>query len=72
MGKAWKGLKKQRTTVHRGNESKPVERCKKSEVLKLTTQEINLSSSILNKYKWSVSVLLGNSKHEVMKLESEF
>ena len=59
--------------MYRGEESKPVERCKKSdEALKLTRQEMNLSSSILNKYEWSVSVLLGNSKHEVMKPESEF
>lgn len=72
MGQAWKGLKKWRMTVYTGEESKPVERCKKSdEVLKLTRQEVNLRCSILNKYKCSVSVL-SNSKHEVMKPESEF
>lgn len=60
-------------TVYIGKESKPVERCKKSdEALKLTRQEMNLSSSILIKYKWSVSVLLANPNHEVMKPESEY
>lgn len=50
-----------------------MERCKESdEVLKLSRQDFNLSSSILSKCKWNKSVLLGNSECEVMKPESEF